>query len=168
MAAALRTTPALPAATVRASKRRIETTVDIAADPAVVWAVLTDGAAYGEWNPFIVKLSGRIEPGARIAATMQPAGGRAMTFRPHVLVARACRELRWRGRFVLPGLFTGEHYFLLAAHGGGTRLVHGERFSGLLLAVLDTRRFRADFEAMNGGLKRRAEALQAGGGLADR
>lgn len=56
----------------------------------------------------------------------------------------------------------GEHYFQLQARdGGGTRLLHGERFSGLLLPLLKSNLqgpTRAGFEAMNLALKARAEA----------
>jgi hypothetical protein len=62
------------------------------------------------------------------------------------------------GRLGLPRLFDGEHYFLLEAEHGGTRLVQGERFCGVLLWVMDVQRFRADFERANEALKVRAEA----------
>ena len=70
-------------------------------------------------------------------------------------------ELRWRGRFLLPGIFDGEHYFRLeAAAPGVARLVHGERFSGLLVPLFKSsldRETRAGFEAMNAALKTRVE-----------
>lgn len=34
-----------------------------------------------------------------------------MTFRPAILVVSPSRELRWRGRFFLPAVLDGEHYF---------------------------------------------------------
>ena len=40
------------------------------------------------------------------------------------------RELRWLGG--IRGILLGERYFLVRPHGGGTRLVHGEHFSGVL------------------------------------
>ena len=84
-----------------------------------------------------------------------------MTFRPVVLTVTPRRELRWRGRLLMPGLFDGEHAFRLELLStAGCRLHHTEHFSGLLVglmggSLLDAT--REGFEAMNGALKRRAE-----------
>ena len=43
--------------------RRIDTEILIQASSERVWAVLTDFAAYPEWNPFIVSLEGKAEWG---------------------------------------------------------------------------------------------------------
>ena len=75
-----------------------------------------------------------------------------MTFRPKVLVAKPNAELRWLGRFLMPGLFDGEHYFVLSQLGENrTRFVHGERFSGVLVPLVKSSlesATRAGFEAM--------------------
>lgn len=148
---------ALSAAFALAPRNDIRTEVTIAAPPAEVWSVLTDGAAYREWNPFIVDMKGKAAVGERLENTMQPEGGSAMTFRPTVLVADKDKEFRWLGRLFLPRLFDGEHYFLLEETAEGTRLVHGETFRGVLLWTIGTDRFRADFERMNAALKARVE-----------
>jgi len=74
--------------------RHLATAIDVAASPAAVWRVLTDFAAYPEWNPLIRQLVGEPSVGSRLEVTVQPAGGKAMTFRPTVLVAEPERELR--------------------------------------------------------------------------
>lgn len=140
----------------------LSTEVDIEASPAKVWSVLADFARYPEWNPFVRAVEGRPEPGTRLHVTVQPPGGKPMRFRPRVLAAVPGAELRWLGRLGLPGLFDGEHRFMLAPHAPGvTRLRHEEHFSGLLVGAmkrqLDTGT-RAGFEAMNAALKARAEA----------
>jgi len=57
-----------------------------------------------------------------------------------VLVAAAGRELRWLGRFLVPGLFDGEHYFIIAAcPEGGVRFIQGGRFSGVLVLFAKSR-----------------------------
>src|SRR5262249_4977516 len=59
-----------------------------------------------------------------------------MTFKPEVLVATPNKELRWLGKLGLHGIFDGEHFFVLTTNGDGTtRLNHGERFSGALVAL---------------------------------
>lgn len=65
---------------------------------------------------------------------MDPAGkGSTQTFRPTVLVTTDS-ELRWVG--TLGPLFRGEHYWLAEeAPDGGTKLSHGEVFSGSLIPL---------------------------------
>jgi len=140
----------------------IETEIEILAHPERVWAVLTGFSAYPAWNPFIASISGEPHPGARLTVSICPPGQASMTFKPRVLVADNARELRWKGRFLVPGLLDGEHYFrILPQAEGRAKLVHGEHFSGLLEPFL--RRSlqgatRQGFLAMNAALKARAEA----------
>lgn len=44
----------------------IDRSVEIDAPAEVVWQVLTDGASYGEWNPFVRECSSTFEPGSPI------------------------------------------------------------------------------------------------------
>ena len=148
---------AVGAAFALAPQHEVRTEIAVSASPERVWNVLTDGAAYREWNPFIVDMKGTPKVGETLENTMQPGGGSAMTFRPTVLVADKDREFRWLGRLIAPRIFDGEHYFLLEETATGTRLVPGERFQGILLWAIDTEQFRADYERMNAALKARAE-----------
>jgi hypothetical protein len=144
-------------------KREIQHQIDIDAAPAAVWAVLTDTSAYGDWNPFVRRLDGELQTGAKLAVEIAPPGGRAMTFKPTVLAADEERELRWLGRLLAPGVFDGEHRFELEAlPGGGTRLTQAERFTGLLVRPFggSLEKTRLGFEQMNRALKLRAEALR--------
>jgi hypothetical protein len=142
--------------------KTLRSEIEIAAPAERVWAVLADGAAYAAWNPFIPRLAGRLEPGARLEVRIAPPGGTAVTFRPTVLAAEPGRELRWLGHLVVPGLFDGEHRFAIEPLGQDrVRFVQEERFGGLLVGLfagsLD-RHTRPGFEAMNRALKARAEA----------
>ena len=142
--------------------KEIHTEIEINASAEKVWQVLTDFPAYPEWNPFVRRLEGEVIVGAHLQVYVQPAGGKGVSFRPTVLVAEPNRELRWLGRLWLPGLFDGEHSFViepLEEH--RVRFVHRERFNGLLVPLLskmldgETRR---GFEEMNRALKMRAES----------
>lgn len=143
----------------------IETEILISAPTARVWAVLLDFERHAEWNPFVRAIVGEARPGARLSLAVQPPGGRIMRFRPRVLRVEANRELRWLGQLLFPGLLDGEHYFCLEdLDDAGTRLVHGERFSGVLLALLRAslaEPTRKGFEAMNQALKARVEQKEA-------
>lgn len=146
---------------VLAPRVEVVTEVEIDAPPDRVWSVLGDPRGYRDWNPFILSMEGALTEGATIVNRMKPESGREMSFRPRVLKAEPGRELRWLGRLLVPRIFDGEHYFLLEEHGGGTRLIHGEHFRGMLLWFMDVQRFRSDFERMNAALKARVETGEA-------
>ncbi|MCC5964425.1 MAG: SRPBCC domain-containing protein [Rhodobacteraceae bacterium] len=150
----------LGAAFARAPRDGFETEIFIDAPPERVWALLTDPVAHADWNPMMQAVEGDFTPGSRIRLTMRTPSGGTMTFRPRVLVADPGRELRWLGRLGLPRLFDGEHYFRLIPEAGDIRLIHGERFRGLLLWGIDVHQFRAGFEAGNAALKERAEGTE--------
>ncbi|MBE1491081.1 SRPBCC domain-containing protein [Plantactinospora soyae] len=139
--------------------RQISTQIDIDATPAQVWAVLVDFSRYPEWNPFIREASGQARVGEILTLRMFPANGRPRTFTPQVLVAEAGVELRWLGRFVLPGVFNGEHRFVLTPHDDGTRLVQSEKFTGLLVPFLGKmiESTAESFQLLNTALKNQME-----------
>lgn len=81
-----------------------------------------------------------------------------MTIKPKIIVAEPGVELRWASS--LPGIIGGEHSFALSAVDGGTRLVQGESFRGLLVPFSGKTLAStgAAFQALNQALKERAEA----------
>lgn len=143
--------------------KTIETTIDIDAPTAVVWATLLDFAAYSDWNPFVQHVAGDPTVGSRLRVRIAPPGGRAMTFKPHVTSLEPEARLEWLGRLGVRGLFDGRHEFRLESiDGDRTRLTHSESFSGLLVGILlDEDAIRAGFESMNEALKDRVEGVDA-------
>ncbi len=143
----------------------IHTEIEIDAPASEVWRVLTDFAAYPEWNPFVRRADGEARVGARLHVYIQPSGGKGMSFRPTVLVADPDREFRWLGRLWLPGLFDGEHSFVIEPMGEGrVRFIQRERFRGLLVPLLSKMLdvgTRQRFEEMNRALKLRCESTKA-------
>jgi hypothetical protein len=142
--------------------KQLRSEIDIDATAERVWQILTDFDAYPDWNPFLVRASGRPRQGERLNLRMQPVGGRAMTFRPTVIEASPGRRLRWLGRLLAPGIFDGEHSFTIEAVGEGkVRMIQEEQFRGILVPLLWRslqRRTLPAFEQMNLALKQRAES----------
>jgi hypothetical protein len=139
--------------------KTISATIDIAASPARVWAVLTDFESYPDWNPLFREATGTIEVGQRITLrSVHPASGRLMTVKPTIIAADRDRELAWLSR--LPGLISGEHQFALTESDGGTRLVQSESFGGLLSRTASgtMAKTEAAFRDLNQAIKQRAEA----------
>jgi hypothetical protein len=141
--------------------RQLVTEIEIKARPSRVWEILMDFRGYPSWNPFVRKIAGEPKVGSRLDVTLEPPGGKPMRFRPRVLAVRPSRELRWKGRLFVPGIFDGEHTFLIEPEGKGhVRFIQRERFSGLMVpflwGTLNTKT-RKGFVAMNKALKKRAE-----------
>jgi hypothetical protein len=114
----------------------ISTTVDIDAPRNLVWDVLTDFAAYRDWNPSM-EIEGAAQVGTKLNVHMGARGGRGMAFKPTVLAASPGQELRWLGKLGFGGIADGEHFFLLTANAdGSTCLTHGERYSGVLVTLM--------------------------------
>ena len=139
----------------------IRTDIEIASEPELLWSILTDFAAYPQWNPFVRSIQGEAKTGERLSVSVQPEGGKPMTFQPTVLAAAPHQELRWLGHVLLPGIFDGEHYFqIVPIAPGRLQFIHGEKFSGILVAFAKAKLeggTKAGFEAMNKAIKSRAE-----------
>lgn len=140
---------------------RLETKIEINASAERVWAVLMAFPAYERWNPFIRSIEGGPIVGERLKVLIEPPGGKALRFEPRVLVVEPEIEFRWQGRVLFPGLFDGQHYFVLEKLAEKKVLLHhGERFSGLLLPFLKSAiegPTRQGFIAMNEALRHEAE-----------
>jgi hypothetical protein len=145
----------------------IHTSIDVDAPPETVWAVLTDTAAYPEWNPHLVRAEGELAAGERLPLTVQQSG-RENTLTVRVTEYDEPRRLEWVGRVVAPFLFEGTHAFELEPLDGGerTRLHNTEASRGLLVPFVVRSDARDAYEAMNAALKRRVE-LDRGDSTAD-
>ncbi len=138
------------------AQKEIKTAIQITATPEQVWKVLSNFEKYPDWNPFITSIKGTPLVGKKIKVT---AGG--MKFKPEVLAFDEEKELRWKGKLLVKGLFDGEHIFQIIDNQDGTvTFKHEEKFSGILVGLfakkLDTET-KAGFEQMNKMIKERSE-----------
>jgi uncharacterized protein YndB with AHSA1/START domain len=64
----------------------VSTSIEIAATPENVWAVLADLASYPQWHPVFRSASGQLAVGSKLTIrTTVPATGHAMTAKVTVL-----------------------------------------------------------------------------------
>ncbi|MFI6345315.1 SRPBCC family protein [Streptomyces sp. NPDC050560] len=141
--------------------RLISASVQIDAPPGQVYDRVADFARFHEWNPFVVRATGRAAPGSRLRLAFRlPVSGKEMEFTPKVLVADRGRQLQWLGRFMVPGVFDGLHGFTFEERDGGTFVVQSERFSGVLVPFTGSvvRQALQGFEELNRALKLRVES----------
>ncbi len=142
--------------------RELHTEIEINASAQRVWDIVTDFAAYPQWNTFIPRISGHVAPNAKLffiftspLRVRLPAIGTMLNVTPQ-------RELRWAGQLPIPGLIRAEHYHLIEPLGESrVRFLHGEIFTGLLVAPLwpfFAERGLKLYEESSLALKRRAES----------
>ncbi|WP_037495898.1 SRPBCC domain-containing protein [Sphingobacterium deserti] len=139
----------------------IELEITINATMVDVWAVFSDFKAYSDWSPTLHFIASAPEVGKKVAVLLHQPDGKKMTMHPKVLRLSAGKELRWLGRVFLPGIFDGEHYFILKPNADGTtQFIQGENFNGILVPFLKKMILgptREGFEAFNIALKKRVE-----------
>jgi len=126
---------------------------------------LTDFASFPEWNPFIRRISGPLEVGARVDVFLAASGARGTRFRPTVKKIVPDRELRFGVNLGIPGLFDAEHIFELESAGPNrVRFVQRALYRGLcvpLFAGRLDRDVRRGFEEMNRALRARVAGTPA-------
>ena len=146
--------------------KEIHTEIEIAATKDAVWSILTNFAAYPDWNPFLRTVAAELRPGAPVAMTVT-VGSRTLDVDASIMRVVPSRELRWAGPISrLKGIvFHGEHYFIIEEIAPGrVRFVHGERFEGLAIPLMGgwiDRTLAPAYVAMNVALQRRAETSTA-------
>jgi len=112
---------------------KIEFIREIAAPPELVWQVITDFSAYGEWNPFVTACDTELHEGAPISMTvvlgenirdqvefvsqvipgelfeyrMKPVGPLLHSYRQHEVMCLGDGSTRYRSTFELNGWISG-------------------------------------------------------------
>ncbi|MEM8901076.1 MAG: SRPBCC domain-containing protein [Bacteroidota bacterium] len=138
----------------------LKTEIILNASPEKVWQTLTDLANYQHWNPFITSSKGEAIVGKKITNTMV-LNGKTNIFTPVITKAEPQKKFEWLGSGMM-GMFKGRHYFMLEKlRENQTKLIHGEKFSGLLSGLI--MRMIGDetlkcFQKMNHALKEQVES----------
>ena len=137
--------------------KEFSTSIDIAATPANVWAILLETAKWPEWDPFTEKIEGKVALGAKVKAFSKLSPGRGFGVTVTQLVPN--ETMVWTGGMPF-GLFKGERtYTLVADAGGTTKFAMREVFGGPMLALIGKSipDMTEAFASFARGLKARAE-----------
>jgi len=136
----------------------IQSQIEINAPAKAVRAVLYRFDGYPGWNPFIIKVDGTVAEGRDVTVTVKPVG-RDQISGTTTIISLTDNRLEWRGSLAVPGLFTGDHEFIIEELDSGRTLFRqNEKMSGIIIPFFNIEPERAGFAAMNEALKQRAEA----------
>ena len=146
----------------------VSTTIEIAATPENVWAVLADLANYPKWHPVYLGVTGQLAAGSTLTiTTTHPTTGRTMTAKVKVRDRRP--GYRTAVGVELLGVTISKRIFLLSPVAGGTLLVQTATYRGLgggrgraITKVIG--RIQDTFVAINQAIKQQAEARQRASG----
>ena len=116
--------------------REIRTEIEIAAPLTKVWSILIDFDKWKAWNPIVSKASGVASLGSKLSITMCGKDGKdAQKYMPIVTSIQEPKYFRWRAKMMAEFLFTNDKVFELEEMGTGTRLIHTEAFSGIIVPM---------------------------------
>ena len=115
--------------------RELRAEIEIGAPLTKVWGILTDFDNWKEWNP-ISQASGSASLGSKLTVTMSGKDGKGShKYMPIVTKVEAPKVFRWRGKMMAGFLMTNDKVFELEEVNTGTRLIHRELFSGILVPL---------------------------------
>ena len=129
----------------------------INASPEKVWAVLTDGQHFPDWDSGIDRVEGTIAAGATIKLYVKVNPGRAFPLK--VTEFAPPRRMVFSGGMPL-GLFKGVRTYTLEPGGGGTQFSMREVYTGPLLGMIwgSIPDLNPSFQQFARGLKARVES----------
>lgn len=134
--------------------RRTSVSIDIQADPAIVWALLTNAADFARWNSTVISLEGEIRVGQQIR--LKSVLDEKRIFKIKV------REMQPNSRLVW-GDSKGERVFSLSQINPDTlRFSMSEKIGGLMFPMYAKfiPPFDENFETFAADLKNEAEMIQ--------
>jgi uncharacterized protein YndB with AHSA1/START domain len=137
--------------------RSYEASSLIQATPERVWSVLTDAAAWPNWDSGVTKVDGRVALGEKLTVAVEANPGRSF---PVKVVQLSAPE-----RMVVLGgmpvkLFTGRRTYSLVPEGNGTRFTMREEYTGPLTGMMikSIPDLGPSFRRFAEGLKQRVES----------
>ena len=141
--------------------KTIETQIMANSTPEIIWKILINFEEYELWNPFMINVVGDTKLGSKIKVMIQTVSGKQRTYYPTITRLQINKELRWKGKSFLPGIFDGERIFIIEKSTDNKVLfIHKEIFTGLGVKLVGDKLdkdLRESFEKMNIALKTRAE-----------
>ena len=133
----------------------------IPASPDRIWAVLTDTAAYAEWNPIFVRAEGEFREGGTVAYGMKSPDGEVSDVAPTVRKLVPSREINQFGG--IPGVLTFDHTWRIDPLPEGSKVTQHEEYRGVYVWFWDPAWVEDAYEEALVGLRDRVAEVAVGG-----
>ena len=148
------------------------TEIEIQATADRVWQHLTNLDDFHLWNPFILSAQGIVRIGEKVQIHVKSPQGKDLNFQTTIIQVEPDRNLTWRGKLLLPGLFDSVHSFTITdrrlandpVDNNSVHFSQCEKFSGLIVPLLAkylNTKVLHELELMNQALKVRAESSES-------
>ena len=137
--------------------RSYEASSLIQATPERVWSVLTDAAAWPNWDSGVTKVDGRVALGEKLTVAVEANPGRS--FPVKVVQLSTPERMVFLGGMPVK-LFTGRRTYSLVPEGNGTRFTMREEYTGPLAGMMikSIPDLGPSFRRFAEGLKQRVES----------
>ncbi len=148
------TTPNGKAVTIKKMfSRETAVSIDIHADPSIIWALLTNGSDYPRWNSTVISLEGNIADGEkiRLKSTLDP----KRVFKLSVKEFKPESIMVWGGSM-------GKRMYQLKNTAGITNFSMNEKIGGPMFPLFSGMipAFDTSFEQFARDLKKESEIIQ--------
>ncbi len=138
--------------------KTVHTELIVPAEPREVWAVLSDGPGYKEWNPVLVPVEGELREGAKLKYSMTDGTGKKSIVSARVVRMIPERKLNQFGG--IPGILTFDHTWSLKPVKGGTLVVQHEEYRGIWVPFWDASWVEPAYKKANEALRERVRKLK--------
>jgi hypothetical protein len=143
-------------------QRAVEHRIGVQAPAEIVWEVISDFAAWKDWNPIHPRMEGELRIGTPLVVEVAIGDGPPATIQPIVQDWVPYEQLHWRTKR-LRGLVTAIRYIEIDKKGDQNAIFsNGELFMGPLVRFVsrdERRRLRAAYTRMGEAVRDRAEAI---------
>ena len=137
------------------TRKSVRAEIVINAPPEEVWAVITDPASYGEWNPIFVAYEGTFAEGNQVALQMKMGEGEPARVEVEVKDFVPTEWMHQGGGY--PLILTYDHNWYLEPVAEGTRVTQYEYYTGVYVLFWDPTPAQLAYEQGNKNLKARLE-----------
>jgi hypothetical protein len=143
-------------------QRAVEHRTGVQAPAEILWEVISDFAAWGDWNPIHPRIEAALRIGTPVSVDLMVEGQPAKTIEAVVQDWVPYEQLHWRSTR-MRGLITAIRYLEIERMSDtGSTFSNGELFMGPLVRLVsrdERRRLKAAYTRMGEAVKARAEAL---------
>ncbi len=115
---------------------QVKTEIEINANSEKIWSILVNFENWGIWNPIISKAQGIATEQSSLNITMKCKEGKdANSFSPIITKVDDLKSLHWKAKMMAYFIFTNEKIFEIEETKNGSKFIHIENFSGLMIPL---------------------------------